>query len=222
MEPGDLLYLPPQLAHWGVSLTEDCTTWSVGFRAPSAEEALSGVADFLGERLKEDQRYADPDLTRPEHPAAIDDAALVRLKNLLQATLDNPAALSEWFGRAMTQTKYADQLLPPENPWTTESLQTLIRYTSPDQSLLLVAEGSRLAFRQAAEGHWLFADGEAWYYSTALQPWIETLCRDTEFSAHFIQQALQQPETTALLLNLVNQGSLYLPDEISDSDQALH
>lgn len=222
MEPGDLLYLPPQLAHWGVSLTEDCTTWSVGFRAPSAEEALSGIADFIGERLKEDQRYADPDLTRPDHPAAIDDAALARLKNLLLTTLDNPEALSEWFGRAMTQTKYADQLIPPDNSWTAESLQALIRYSSPCQPLLLVAEGSRLAFRQAPEGRWLFADGEAWCYSNALQPWIETLCRESLFTTGFIQQTLQQPETTALLLNLVNQGSLYLADEISDSDQALH
>jgi len=35
-ERGDLLYLPPQLAHYGVSQSDDCMTWSVGFRAPSA------------------------------------------------------------------------------------------------------------------------------------------------------------------------------------------
>jgi 50S ribosomal protein L16 3-hydroxylase len=37
LEPGDMLYLPPQLAHNGVALT-DCMTWSIGFRAPKAEE----------------------------------------------------------------------------------------------------------------------------------------------------------------------------------------
>ena len=31
--PGDLLYVPPGVAHHGVSL-EDCLTYSVGFRAP--------------------------------------------------------------------------------------------------------------------------------------------------------------------------------------------
>lgn len=39
-EPGDLLYLPPRLAHLGVALGNDCMTYSVGFRAP-------GVADMI-------------------------------------------------------------------------------------------------------------------------------------------------------------------------------
>ncbi|SFX03704.1 cupin domain-containing protein [Marinospirillum alkaliphilum] len=222
LEPGDLLYLPPQLAHWGTSLSEDCTTWSVGFRAPSAEEALCGAADFIGERLKEDQRYTDADLTLPRHPAEMDDAAIQRLKNLLQTALDNPAALSEWFGRAITQTKYEDQLLPPEQPWQQEQLEALLRFAAPNQVLLAVAEGSRLAFRAAAEGRWLFADGEAWCYPASLQGWIENLCQQFTFDTQFIKLALQSPESTALLLQLINQGSLYLPDEADERGQALH
>ena len=222
LEPGDLLYLPPQLAHWGTSLSEDCTTWSVGFRALSAEEVLCGTADFIGERLKEDQRYTDADLTLPRHTAEIDDAALERLQKLLQQVINNPAALSEWFGRAMTQTKYADQLIPQDTPWTTETLAELIEYAEATQPLLAVSEGSRLAFRAAAEGQWLFADGEAWHYSPALQNWIEDLCQRFTFDSQFIKLALQNPETAALLLHLINQGSLYLLDEDAGEEQPLH
>lgn len=217
LEPGDLLYLPPQLAHWGTSLSQDCTTWSVGFRALSAEEILCGVADFIGETLEEDLRYTDPDLTLPQHKAAIDDAAIKRLKNLLAQVMDNPAALNEWFGRAMTQTKYPDQLLPQENPWTSATLHELIEYTDNYEPLLVVAEGSRLAFRVGEEGRWLFADGEALTFSANLENWVAKLCATSNLDISFIKLTLELPEATELLVKLINQGSVYLTGE-DDSD----
>ncbi len=218
LEAGDLLYLPPQLAHWGTSLSQDCTTWSVGFRALSAEEILCGVADFIGETLADDLRYTDADLTLPEHPAAIDDAAMQRVKKLLNSVIDNPAALSEWFGRAMTQTKYPDQLLPQEDPWTTATLHELMEENDP---LLVVAEGSRLAFRTSEEGNWLFADGEALQFATELTPWIADLCATVNLESDFIKHTLKLPEASELLVKLINQGSVYLIEE-DDEDNLLH
>ena len=40
LAPGDMLYLPPGVPHWGVAKT-DCLTFSIGFRSPSASEMLS-------------------------------------------------------------------------------------------------------------------------------------------------------------------------------------
>ena len=61
VEAGDLLYLPPQYAHDGVAVGE-CITYSVGFRAPAADELASAFLDFLQDRLDVGGRYADPDL----------------------------------------------------------------------------------------------------------------------------------------------------------------
>lgn len=217
LEPGDLLYLPPQLAHWGTSLSQDCTTWSVGFRALSAEEILCGVADFIGETLQEDLRYTDADIQLPEHVAAIDDAAMDRVKSLLNKVMDNPAALSEWFGRAMTQTKYPDQLLVQEDPWTTATLHELM---NEDEPLLVIAEGSRLAFRVANEGNWLFADGEAFKFSAELKDWVADLSAKVNLDTTFIKQTLNLPEASEILVKLINQGSVYLIEE--DDNNLLH
>lgn len=222
LEAGDLLYLPPQLAHWGTSLSQDCTTWSVGFRALSAEEILCGVADFVGETLQEDLRYTDADLTLPQHKAAIDDAAMARVKNLLNQVMDNPAALSEWFGRAMTQTKYPDQLLPQEHPWTTATLHELLEETSDEDVLFVVAEGSRLAFRASAEGNWLFADGEAFTFSKELEDWVAKLCATPNLELDFIKLTLSLPEASELFVKLINQGSVYLIEEDEDANDLLH
>jgi 50S ribosomal protein L16 3-hydroxylase len=43
LEPGDLLYVPPGIAHWGTAVGE-CMTYSIGFRAPSEVELLHTIA----------------------------------------------------------------------------------------------------------------------------------------------------------------------------------
>ena len=53
---GDMLYLPPRLAHFGIA-ENDCMTYSVGFRAPSAAEVLTHFTDFLGQFLTDEERY---------------------------------------------------------------------------------------------------------------------------------------------------------------------
>ena len=57
-KPGDLLYLPPGWKHDGVAL-EDCTTYSVGFRAPRGAELGAAFLDFLHERGLPDAAFGD-------------------------------------------------------------------------------------------------------------------------------------------------------------------
>ena len=74
LEPGDMLYLPPGVPHDGVAFGGPCMTLSVGMRAPSRAELASDLADYLVERLPDEQRYRDPDLAPAkasgEQPAA--------------------------------------------------------------------------------------------------------------------------------------------------------
>ena len=42
--PGDVLYLPPGVAHHGVAEDSDCITWSVGFRAPDYQMLMAEIA----------------------------------------------------------------------------------------------------------------------------------------------------------------------------------
>ena len=54
LEPGDFLYLPPRVAHRGKSLSNDCTTVSIGFRLPAVRELVAYFADYVtrqGRRL---------------------------------------------------------------------------------------------------------------------------------------------------------------------------
>jgi 50S ribosomal protein L16 3-hydroxylase len=64
LEPGDMLYLPPQIAHDGIALDAGCQTWSVGFRAQSYKEMLQEGLWRLAESLENipelEKRFSDP------------------------------------------------------------------------------------------------------------------------------------------------------------------
>ena len=61
LEPGDMIYIPPGFPHNGVALSP-CLNYSVGFRAPSQRELLSGFADYVLDNEGFERRYQDPDV----------------------------------------------------------------------------------------------------------------------------------------------------------------
>lgn len=157
LEPGDMLYLPPGWAHHGVSQSDDCMTYSVGFRAPSADEAITSFADYLGEQLPTSSRYSDAGMAPPADPAELDDASLERMRRFILDTLDDPAQLAQWFGRAMTQPKYVDQLYPAEHPTSVKALVAQLQ----EGEELAPSPGSRFAWRNLGDGlATLFVDGD--------------------------------------------------------------
>jgi len=70
LSPGDILYLPPEFAHDGIAVDE-CSTYSIGFRAPSSEELGTAFLDWMRDRLSLEGRYADPGLAATAEPARI-------------------------------------------------------------------------------------------------------------------------------------------------------
>ena len=86
---GDVLYLPPGVPHWGTA-TDACTTYSIGFRAPTLHDLAMTLGRLVGEPGSHDAAgeeglfYADPDLRAAEaRPGIISVAAVLRAASLL-------------------------------------------------------------------------------------------------------------------------------------------
>jgi ribosomal protein L16 Arg81 hydroxylase len=47
VEPGDCLYLPPRVTHWGTATSDECMTLSVGCRAPSAADLIARLSETI-------------------------------------------------------------------------------------------------------------------------------------------------------------------------------
>lgn len=102
---GDMLYIPPKIAHHGVALG-DCTTFSVGFRAPAATEMLDDLATELLSRGLAPSYLTDPPLTPAMATDKIPAAYTAKIKSLLLELLEDDQLLAEWFAQYMTEPKY--------------------------------------------------------------------------------------------------------------------
>jgi 50S ribosomal protein L16 3-hydroxylase len=104
LEPGDMLYLPPRLAHWGIAIG-DCMTYSIGFRAPSAEELATQFLVYLQDHVRAEGMYADPDLQLQPHPAEIGSQMLEKVEVMLHAIQWERADVAGFLGSYLTEPK---------------------------------------------------------------------------------------------------------------------
>jgi 50S ribosomal protein L16 3-hydroxylase len=125
LAPGDMLYLPPDIAHDGVAVDE-CTTYSIGFRAPLYQEVVEAFVDHLRDAVAVEGRYADPDLRATSRPGRIDAAMRRTLQRAIAELHWDANETARFVGRFLTEPK-------------------------PDVVFAAAARGSRKAFVRRAE-----------------------------------------------------------------------
>jgi len=157
LEPGDMLYLPPNVPHHGIAETP-CLTFSFGMRAPSVAELMGDWIDTLLADADDSLRYTDPDLTPPRDPSEIDAAAMTRVVQALNALrMNDPDRLGDWFGRFITTYRSAGTAAadPDLLPW-----DAMFEQMSTGVITLHRHPFSRMAWRRAARGARLYVSGQ--------------------------------------------------------------
>lgn len=196
LNPGDVLYLPPGVPHHGVAVGADCTTWSIGFRAPSNLDVLDVFSEILLDNLPM-VRFTDPPLSK-ENGAEIGREAIQHLRKLWEsATQINDEELVRLSGFLLTRGGVTlDDEETEDRTWAGGPLQwhsfTQVAY---------VLEGD------AAE---LFVNGDAYKCSG----YFAATLADNTGSIRF-----PQPLSTAdtdILTKIIKSGALIDADEIAN------
>ena len=113
LEAGDMLYLPPHLAHWGIAVSDngkDCMTYSIGFRAPKNQELATEFLGFLQDKFNQEQIvldgiYQDTGLTLQKHPAEISKKMINSVSKNLQKIKWTDEMVSEFIGTYLSEPK---------------------------------------------------------------------------------------------------------------------
>ncbi len=198
LQPGDLLYLPPGMPHHGVAVGDDCTTWSIGCRAPGMREILLHYAEVLAEQI-EDRRLADIGLSIAV-PGEIRSDAIAEITSLWrEATQLDTATATILAGQLLTQATVSSEL--PESPTTTTS-RSLNR-----NRLLTIEPYSRIAWSGDKGAVQLFVNGDTHHCSRTL---AIALC-----SVPIDNSALERldKDDQELLARLVESGALWQSPE---------
>ncbi|MES2698123.1 MAG: cupin domain-containing protein [Pseudomonadota bacterium] len=201
LEPGDILYVPPGVAHDGIALSDDCMTYSVGFRAPSLAELVEGWSEYQADSLTDEQRYTDPGLTPQVHPGEIEAQSIDRLHAMVLDALGDRAAFARWFAAHASQPKYPDVDWRPEQPVSPAEVRSLLA----DGATLSRNPASRFAFIRQPQGAVLLCvDGEAFDCPDDLAALAVELCDNLTLSP----ATAPSDGAVELLTTLVNSGAL--------------
>lgn len=204
LEPGDMLYLPPGVPHDGVAAGE-CTTFSVGMRAPAAGELLFDFAAHLAETLPDSRRFTDPDLKPAGHAGEIDDAALRRARRALgpvAATLGDDA-FADWFGAFVTRYRVARPPEPRKRRIDREALAERLPH-----ALLERDPWSRFAWRRRGREACLYAAGNVF---DAPVDWARVLASGARrIEGNRLAQLSERARGVALVATLIDAGHFTL------------
>ena len=199
LEPGDMLYLPPNVAHLGIAL-EPGMTWSIGSRAPSGADLLQGLGEWLAFSADEGGRYSDPDLKPTRRAGEIDPQALLGLRQLMLARIEDNDGLNDYLAAFMSRFRLAHDPVPPPDLTNPESLLKALQ----NGSRLFRNPWTRLTWIENLKGARLFVAGHPYDCSIWL---AESLCEweQPRISADMLDRA-----SLDTLTRLINSGHFLL------------
>jgi 50S ribosomal protein L16 3-hydroxylase len=207
LNPGDMLYLPPQLAHYGIAQGE-CMTYSIGFRAPSVSQLLETSLDVVLPTLTENQRYCDAGIQPAVSASRIDQQATERLANLLTSELQKPEVLAKILGQLMTEPKYSELLPEAENEITWDEWLDTVEGES-----LLRHEHARFAYFTDDNQCLFFNHGECTVLPKSCTQLVVTLGDYRQYSIDQLQHLALDDQGKNLLLQLWAQQMIYVESD---------
>ncbi len=196
--PGDILYVPPGVAHWGVAEGE-CTTFSLGFRAPRIVDLVSRQVDHLLEQSSPEPLFSDAGRDSGR-PGEITRADIDRARRQVLAAVAGTRG-DEWFGELVTETQ-------AEAPADTESLS---RALAAGGALLLSPE-SRLAWQETPGGVTVYAAGQALHADASVLPMLVLLCKRWRLEPADLPGLLGDGHCASVLDALYRQGCVHVSE----------
>ena len=195
LAPGDLLYVPPGMAHYGVA-EDDCLTFSFGFRMPNIAGMMERISDQFSANILLQNPVVDIARKQMSQIGEISSTELSYLKELVLAQLQDSTALDAAIMSYMSEPKYPDNIPEPDEIEAYD-LQEILH----EGYEVLLEPASRLLYTENNGILSFWGNGEALCIAETFAPKLkaiadgESLAFDSEFNE------LEILENVAYLLN---------------------
>lgn len=195
LAPGDLLYVPPGMAHYGVA-EDDCLTFSFGFRMPNVAGMMERISDQFSANTLLQNPVIDIARKQMSQIGEINSTELSYLKDLVLAQLQDSTALDAAIMSYMSEPKYPDNIPEPDEI-EADDLQEILH----EGYEVLLEPASRLLYTESDGILSFWGNGEALCIAETFAPKLkaiadgESLAFDSEFNE------LEILENVAYLLN---------------------
>lgn len=204
-EAGDLLYIPPNHPHNGVSI-ENSVNFSIGFQAPSSQELWSSFADKLIDNNLGELRFSDTARKVTDSSTLISKADQQQLKAFMLEQLEDTALFEQFIGQYLTQSHHALELLMPVNEIDADKLADIL---SEPEILFMPVSGLKAAITSEAEIT-LFLNGDSFPIDKQSLPLAELLAEQSPLTTNQVKSFNSCLKNTQLLTSVLNKGYWYI------------
>lgn len=188
LEPGDMLYLPPHIAHEGVAL-EPGMTYSIGFRAPSFTEIAREFLFSMAETTSLEGRYQDASRKPVARPARLERELLRQVGAQLGRIRWSPKDVEHFVGRYFSEPKAHVYFEPPAHRTRERFGALALRHG------LIVDPRTRLLYRNRD----FYINGECVRVSKSAHDWLATLADQRRANRAACRAGLLHDELLTLL-----------------------
>ena len=202
-EPGDLLYLPPGVAHRGVAVGQDCMTYSVGFRAPDHREIADAAFGQHLDRLMA-QPWSDPWLTATDRIGELPDRLVKEMADKAMACMPDRQTVCEEVVIALS-VPHPTVLANLPKPI---SYQAFVKRLAKAKGLALAPGARLMTWREiaAANGEPIPLDGLSKRERTRVIGLLNQLGNERRFGQKYCDAALSETAFSEIFFNLYLAG----------------
>ena len=206
LEPGDMLYLPPGIAHHGVAL-EPCMTCSIGFRAPTTTEIMESFVLETDRQNLGNKRYSDIELETDRFHAEITSIEIDHIKQMVISSLEQPRSF--WVDTA--GKLLSDSAVVGINPE-----QCPARFDDFFKSEWMINPDSRMLYHLSSDSLRYYCNGHCYELprSDLAIDTLQKLCNRGNLAVSTLEACRGNESLTGLLLELANTATIVRIDEI--------
>ncbi|GAM30896.1 exodeoxyribonuclease VII large subunit [Acinetobacter calcoaceticus] len=201
LAPGDLLYVPPGMAHYGVA-EDDCLTFSFGFRMPN----VAGMMERISDQFSANTLLQNPvvDIARKQmgQIGEINATELSHLKDLVLAQLKDSSALDAAIMSYMSEPKYPDNI-PEADEIEADDLKEILH----EGYEVLLEPASRLLYTEQNGTLNFWGNGEVLFIA---EPFVQKLKAIANGESLAFDSQFNNDETLENVAHLLNESILML------------
>lgn len=203
LEEGDMLYLPAFVAHYGISLSDDCMTYSFGYRSYPEQELWDNFSDYLSQH-EANQLYQDPNFNELKSPAEIPVEAIYRAKDLFLTNLNDKKLFYRWFGSFVTRLDLQAETLLPDPTLLKRGETDFKKMLKKSNSKINLVRNSFCRFAYILEGQELlfFVNGEQWHVDQVSVQLVKRIADNRLLNREEIDPYLSQTHDLDFILSL--------------------
>jgi 50S ribosomal protein L16 3-hydroxylase len=206
MQAGDMLYIPAGYPHQGQTPSGHALSYSLGFRAPLQRELVAHWGQYLEDNQVGKERFVSKD--EASNCGIISESHQQLMQQMVKQSLQDSASFKDMLGQLLSQSAFELNAEPLAEAIDAATLQAWIQ-----KDLTLHRVPGLKILTHEHDSPRVFINQEVY----ALEAHTQTLCyllaNLKSYPAVVLAELIESPLATELLIDLVNQGYLFLEDQ---------